>query len=190
MAKKMTHLLTYKYEFQLDDSEQESKVIFLLSSLITQEIQKFIDTKYILELIEPLLNVTNTPILIDVSVNHFNYGISIKFIIRVKNKYPFKNLRYSLLSSIFDLNLVNPNIYYILENDEQMWQATILENHTKDNANYQEVKSDSTILGFYKAWINPKLQHCTNCKYYVGNYHLSCTVRPGHKQLCQDYEKK
>jgi hypothetical protein len=186
----MDHIFTYKNEFLLDDKEQESKVIFLLSSNVTQEIQKFIETKYILELLEPLSHVTNTPILIYVSVNHFNYGISIKFIIRVKNKYPFKNLRYSLISTIFDLNFDKPKIYYVLENDEQMWQATILENHIKDNANYQEVKSDSTILGFYKAWINPKLQHCTNCKYYVGNQHLSCTVRPGHKQLCQDYEKK
>jgi hypothetical protein len=186
----MNHLFTYKNEFQLDDIEQESKVVFLLSSLITEQIQKFIETKYILELIEPLFDVTISPVFINVSVNHFNYGISIKFIIRVKNKYPFKNLRYSLISTIFDLNIDKPNIYYVLEDDDQMWQATILENHVQDNVNFQEVLSDSTILGFYKAWINPKLQHCSTCLYYVGNHHLSCTVRPGYKQLCSDYTIK
>jgi hypothetical protein len=56
-----------------------------------------------------------------------------------------------------------------------------------------DVINDDKILGFYKAEPNPNYiapKSCGNCKYHVYSIYLTCTVRPGYNQLCDDYEPR
>jgi hypothetical protein len=153
---------------------------------------KYCNIDYACQLFYPFYQLQKAPIFIQVRhyyTTKLHYPRCIEYSIHMQfNSSVFSQFLYKLNYFLIPTTYYKHN-YYQLEclplNTQEPY--TIYEQYYHS---YYKVYNDDQILGFISAIANHNFRVkpcCGNCRYFVNSIHLSCTVRPGHKWLCDDY---
>jgi hypothetical protein len=149
-----------------------------------------------LELFKPFLKLGhNSPMFVYVRYNNIKnriptYQIIYTVFVHLTSSH-FSEFEYSLVHMFLSSRDYNVNKYSIITKPcDNQESTTIFDEYCKGR---YDVINDDKILGFYKAEPNPNYiapKSCGNCKYHVNSIHLTCTVRPGLNELCDDYKPR